>query len=941
MAKLLSPFSKSRSNRFLAIDFSPALMEIVYMEKVGDGFNLLAYDCRQLTTDSKQSYEEIVGQINHFIEQHHVVSREVVISISDADSVAIKYMTLPVMSPEELVRTAKWQIKEDVGFDVSDACTGFQIINTFEGDDGSKRNHLIFVVIKKEAADFYLAVVAQCGLLPLNITTSPFNYASILKKFPVSPSVTAILDIDYKEATLSIYAGTDLYFVRSLPITWEKITQSLTEILVSERGEVQLSEEEAEGVKNTVGIPLESTPSKQGRMESTLIRSLMRPLLEALVRELKFSFSYFVTTFDRDQPGILYITGGGANLRNLDTYLARELNMKVSCLPFPPNIHIKMEKPSEKISQDKKEKNGHQPLWKKPQSKQKGGRWPLWSSRPSKDKDQHPVSLQGQQSVASSSSPSISPDIPLHDTSLSIAKDKTLPAFKKKDQNPLHFAKEESPDKQIGYLKKNAPQQTSSPHHRHRRRKGNKIINADGALPVLDHEDKAKKELKEIVGSQEGSQPSLPAEVPFQMPTTPNDELETPISPKTPLIPEIPEPLEIHEDPSQINDADSLDNTPTSQESPVDSQPAPRAEELSHEAGWKAFEELSKDIIEQTTTIQEVVSDTGHVSSAEISASKETDQSQTEPSLKSDNEGDHGSDLEREDIKGNPPEVELVDNASPEPQSSLEVCPADLPITENADQTQQSEVIREAGQDESVAGQKEPAADNKGNKELIPVIIQTDSPMSEVFEKAARGEMSREVANMLTNAVGAGMADIHGINLLPAEIRAQKREQVQKISLRLVGFAIMMILIALIFLTRFQEEDYKNRIKNAKLELELVKTIEMWNEKIIQKEKLVRMIEQGRISVRDVLLMISMQVPPDVILDQLTLDPLKGSLVIQGVITAKEKEVEEVLTDFMEALENSPMVDDASLISSKRMGGVQRFDISCQLSETSQEDPDG
>jgi hypothetical protein len=569
------------------------------------------------------------------------------------------------------------------------------------------------------------------------------------------------------------------------------------------------------------------------------------------VRELRFSFSYFSATFDRDQPEILYITGGGANLRNLDAYLARELKLRVSCLPFPPNIHLKPEKPNGEAFHDKKEKRQYRALWQKPQGKKgKGQPWPFWG------KGQR-LSQKADQETRVASDVGHLPDAD------AVIDSSSAPPAKESEKvrlPPLNFSKEEPSHKQVGYLKKIGPGPMSSLRG-HRRRKGNKIINADGALPVLDQEVKAKKALMDIVGSQESLQGPVLSEVPPASRTTSDAALES----SNGFNP-------------QMNGDDSSELPMATAEPSSNFRREDATPDISQRPGWEASRELSSEI---------------PLSSSPVEASNDP-----LPSLEDAPLGN--SNLKMEDVQGAPRAESSKDSDGDDPS---------------------------AGQIEGVRGKEE-------NKEPAPEVTPAASPISEVFEKAARGEMSREVANMLINAIGAGMSDIHGVNLLPPEIRAQKHEQVQKISLRLIGFAILMIQVALIFLMRFQEQDYQNRIKNAKIQLELVKTIEMWNEKIIKKEGLVRSIDGGRISVKDVLLMVSMQVPPDVILDQLTLDPSKGNLSIQGVITAKEDDVEAVLTDFMEDLESSSLVGDVSLISTKRMGGgVQRFDISCQLSK--------
>jgi Tfp pilus assembly protein PilN len=165
------------------------------------------------------------------------------------------------------------------------------------------------------------------------------NYTNILNHLTGLPAVSAIVDIDYTATTLSIYSGAKLLFVRDIPVSWEMFSQALTRLIVSDQGNIELSLAEAEIIKNTYGIPQDESQVIKGNIRGLHIVSLLRPLLEALVRELKLSFNYFAMNFDMDKPAVLFTDGGGADLKNIEDYLRKELNIKVSRLPLPDCVY--------------------------------------------------------------------------------------------------------------------------------------------------------------------------------------------------------------------------------------------------------------------------------------------------------------------------------------------------------------------------------------------------------------------------------------------------------------------------------------------------------------------------------------------------------------------------------------------------------------------------
>ena len=335
---LIEDFShaiKRKTKRFLVVDFSQDMTEVVWLESKSDGVKLLNYDFEQVHKRADRKENAPVQMIKNFLTKNNIHVDDVVVSLSDSAAVFIKYLTMQVIPPEEVIGAAKYQLKEDLNFDLETASIDWQVIREFTDEDGIKKNGIIFIVVKKEVIDKHIGMIKEAGLHPIGVVSGSFNYANLLKHFPEKTPAAAVLEIDYKASTFAIYTENKLNFIRRLPISWERITQSLTEILVSDRGKIELSFEQAEEIKNTYGIPQDENQMINENIQATHVISLMRPLLEALVRELRFSFNYASSNFDMDRPPVLYITGGGANLKNLDVYLSRELGMDVRYMPLP------------------------------------------------------------------------------------------------------------------------------------------------------------------------------------------------------------------------------------------------------------------------------------------------------------------------------------------------------------------------------------------------------------------------------------------------------------------------------------------------------------------------------------------------------------------------------------------------------------------------------
>jgi Tfp pilus assembly protein PilN len=234
-------------------------------------------------------------------------------------------------------------LQEEVLFDLADAYTDWQVFRDPYEEGEVQKQDCTFIVMKKSAVQFYLNALQKCKLKPVCLTTGALAYSQILRAAVPGGGPAAVLDLDYQQATLCFLVNNRIHFARNMPVSWEKITQSLTEILVSDKGKIELSAQEAEEIKNTVGYPLghyDENLQIRDNVQVKHVVSMLRPILEVLVRELNFSFDYYATNFNVEPPRVLYITGGGANLKRFEEYLHQELGIEVSCLPVPPQIDL-------------------------------------------------------------------------------------------------------------------------------------------------------------------------------------------------------------------------------------------------------------------------------------------------------------------------------------------------------------------------------------------------------------------------------------------------------------------------------------------------------------------------------------------------------------------------------------------------------------------------
>lgn len=335
---------RKKPEQFLTIDIAQGIAKIAYLEKFPASWKVYKYQVQPLPFSEEAGPEPLVQFVRDFMAKHEIAVKDVILSISDADALGVAYLSAPDLSrKEDVLAAVRSQLKEEVLFELDEAYVDWQVVRESYEAEGQKKKDAAFIVIKKDVLDRYLAALAACALNPLCVTANVLAYSNILQALAYEQKSCAVLDLDFQQATLTFFMDNKIHFSRNMPISWEKITQSLTEILVSDKGKIELTYEEAEDIKNTVGFPsgvYDENRFVRDNIQLKHVVSMLRPILEVLTRELKFSFDYYAANFNVEPPPVLYITGGGANLKGMDLYLSRELGIRVCPLPVPDTINL-------------------------------------------------------------------------------------------------------------------------------------------------------------------------------------------------------------------------------------------------------------------------------------------------------------------------------------------------------------------------------------------------------------------------------------------------------------------------------------------------------------------------------------------------------------------------------------------------------------------------
>lgn len=190
-------------------------------------------------------------------------------------------------------------------------------------------DHLdIFVIaVEKILVDSYVSVLKKSGLIPVALEVETQAIARALIKDKTSLNPVAILEFGGDSAQFIVFSGHSVRFTSSIPIS----SQQITEVISSELG---ISLKEAEHMKVKYGLS-SSKPSHRAKAIFKTATPVLERLAQEIQKYLDFYSSHDFHEHFSDESGKkskiekIILSGGGSELKGMDYFMEKKLNLKV------------------------------------------------------------------------------------------------------------------------------------------------------------------------------------------------------------------------------------------------------------------------------------------------------------------------------------------------------------------------------------------------------------------------------------------------------------------------------------------------------------------------------------------------------------------------------------------------------------------------------------
>lgn len=247
------------------------------------------------------------GLLSGFLKANSIsASRSAV--LMTGHSLMFRHFYLPPMPDKDLKEAVKWEIRKEVAIPPADLVSDFVTTGGAPRPDG-KLSITAFAGVRKEI-DSIIAFFNEAGVEVSVIEVIP---TSLLAAFCLNNDAPrdenhALLDIGETKSTLAIIRNRSLAFAREISIGGQDFTRAAAMHL-------KKSTIEAEEYKH--GAPPEEP--RQAFLKSS----------ERLSSELHRSFDYFQAQFREGSVARLYLAGGSALLKGLDSFIGETTGIPV------------------------------------------------------------------------------------------------------------------------------------------------------------------------------------------------------------------------------------------------------------------------------------------------------------------------------------------------------------------------------------------------------------------------------------------------------------------------------------------------------------------------------------------------------------------------------------------------------------------------------------
>jgi len=340
-----------------AIDFGARSIKVAKLFKASDGFELDSYGIT-LSPEGAIANGEIINPIvvtdvlTKLIKDSGIRDNKAIIAIT-GQKVIIREIALPLMEDKELMAGVMWEAPKYVPYDLDESIIDAEKVEEFVEKDGNKMMRVLIVAVPKTIIQPYMEVLKKARINPkivdvvssANMRAFKSHLTGKKEEDKEESLINIILSIGASSTILSLVEKNNLKFTRNILVGGNDFTKAIAKSL-------NISFTEAEKLKRETKILLGPEAEEEKRTES---EKIIVKILNQITKEVRKSLSYYKTQSQKVRYNKIILSGGCANIDNIEGLLSEQFEIPV--IIGNPFEEIKINERAFDIERIKKLKN--------------------------------------------------------------------------------------------------------------------------------------------------------------------------------------------------------------------------------------------------------------------------------------------------------------------------------------------------------------------------------------------------------------------------------------------------------------------------------------------------------------------------------------------------------------------------------------------------------
>jgi type IV pilus assembly protein PilM len=306
----------AEGSNLVGVDIGSSSIKVCQLKESRKGLELVKLGFAQLPAQTivdghVMNSSAVVETLARLFHDKKIKQRDVAMSVS-GQSVIIRKITVPMMTPAELAEQIQWEAEQHIPFDIKDVQIDYEVLRR---RPEAGQMDLLLVAAKKDEISDYAQLARDAKLRPQVVDIDAFTIQNIFefsRGLPPDQTV-ALINVGASLSTLNIVARGISTFTRDIANGGNLISDEI-------RKRMGISFEQAEDFK--CGRAEAGAPPFQ-------VAQVMESVIDSIAGEIQRSLDFFMATSGEAEIARIFLMGGTARIALLPQAIERRARVQV------------------------------------------------------------------------------------------------------------------------------------------------------------------------------------------------------------------------------------------------------------------------------------------------------------------------------------------------------------------------------------------------------------------------------------------------------------------------------------------------------------------------------------------------------------------------------------------------------------------------------------